>query len=97
MINVNGERVTLEGNNFELKVDLIRILRLMSREEILDNEGFEFCAGIAFRDDEIEEALTASGGILISDDTMDSIDTISKRVVSDNDDTFSKLFRDLDI
>ena len=97
MINVNGERVTLEGNNFELKVDLIRILRLMSREEILDNEGFEFCAGIAFRDDETEEALTASDGILISDDTMDSIDTVSKRVVSDNDDTFSKLFRDLDI
>ncbi len=97
MINVNGERVTLEGNDFELKVDLIRILRLMAREEILDNEGFEFCAGIAFRDDETEEALTASDGILIADDTMDSIDTVSKRVVSDNDDTFSKLFRDLDI
>ena len=97
MINVNRERVTLEGNDFELKVDLIRILRLMAREEILDNEGVEFCAGIAFRDDETEEALTASDGILISEDTMDSIDTVSKRVVSDNDDTFSKLFRDLDI
>ena len=97
MINVNRERVTLEGNDFELKVDVIRILRLMAREEILDNEGVEFCAGIAFRDDETEEALTASDGILISEDTMDSIDTVSKRVVSDNDDTFSKLFRDLDI
>ena len=70
---------------------------LQGEAEILDNEGVEFCAGIAFRDDETEEALTASDGILISEDTMDSIDTVSKRVVSDNDDTFSKLFRDLDI
>jgi hypothetical protein len=99
MINVKNGEVELKGTAYQLHSDLVAILRGMISAKILSKSQLDFLTKIAYMSDEeiVKKGKEAQKNLKEAKADLQKMLDFLNEIGGDEGDTFTNMFKDLDI